>query len=209
MAVSGQGIGGTGDEAARNFGGFRARLAAIRGPLLVLAIVVSAALAVAAGWTWFKAARANASIQSLLNGENVEIDATRASPKLAFARAYYLLKRDRVDEAQAVIDQANWRADPATRVDMLYDMANTRLRASFDAIEQGKFDKATALIGLAKDEYTAALRVDPEAWAAKFNLDVAARLLRDLPLGQPPEDEPRESPQQLWTDLPGVPKGEP
>ena len=76
-------------------------------------------------------------------------------------------------------------------------------------IEQGQFDKATSLINLAKDEYVEALRLDPHAWNVKYNLDVTSRLLRDLPEAQPPEDAPREAPKELWTDIPGTPKGEP
>ena len=56
--------------------------------------------------------------------------------------------------------------------------------ASFDAIEKGEFDKATSLVGLAKEDYDAALRLDPHAWDVKFNLDVAARLVRDFPRGR-------------------------
>ena len=108
-----------------------------------------------------------------------------------------------------VLDQARFRAVPSARVDMLYNMANARLRAVFDAIEQGQFDKATSLIGLAKDEYVDALRLDPNAWNVKFNLDVTSRLLRDLPEGQGPEDKPREAPKELWTDIPGTPRGAP
>jgi hypothetical protein len=55
----------------------------------------------------------------------------------------------------------------------------------------------------------AALRLDPNAWNVKFNLDVTSRLLRDLPEGQGPEDKPREAPKELWTDIPGTPRGAP
>ena len=131
---------------------------------------------------------------------------SRASSKVLAARAYYLLTRDRIDEAQVVLDQARFRAAPTPRVDMLYNMANARLRLVFDAIEQGQLDKATSLIGLAKDEYVDALRLIRTAWNVKFNLDVTSRLLRDLPEGQGPEDSPREAPKELWTDIPGTPK---
>jgi mxaK protein len=120
------------------------------------------------------------------------------------------LKRDRIDDAQVLLDQANFRGDPKIRVLMLYNAANTRLRASFDAIEQGKFDTATSLVNLAKDDYNHALRLDPQAWDVKYNLDVAARLVRDLPQIEPSEEPMQQEPRKdLWSDLPGVPKGEP
>jgi mxaK protein len=186
-----------------------ARLYAARIAFILLFIAASAAVVAASGLSWFAAKRDNAIIAGLLDGKNIEIDPATASSRVLFARAYFLLRRDRIDEAQAVLDQARLRADAKTRVAMLYDMANTRLRVVFDAIDQGQFDKATALIGLAKDQYTEALRLDPEAWDVKYNLDVASRLLRDLPEATPPEEPSREAPKDLWTDLPGVPEGEP
>lgn len=186
-----------------------ARLTASRLALILLLMAISLTVAATAGWRWFSASRENATIRKLVAGENVEIDPASASSKVLAARAYYLLKRDRIDEAQVVLDQARFRASPSARVDMLYNMANARLRVVFDAIEQGQFDKATSLIGLAKDEYVDALRLDPHAWNVKFNLDVTSRLLRDLPEGQGPEDSPREAPKELWTDIPGTPRGEP
>jgi mxaK protein len=186
-----------------------ARLAAARLAFILLLMATSLAVAATAGWRWFAASRDNATIRKLVAGENVEIDPTRASSKVLAARAYYLLKRDLIDEAQVVLDQARFRASPSARVDMLYNMANARLRVVFDAIEQGQLDKATSLIGLAKDEYVDALRLDPQAWNVKYNLDVTSRLLRDLPEGQGPEDTPREAPKELWTDIPGTPRGAP
>ncbi len=174
-----------------------------------LLLATGIAVASASAWKWYATRRDNRIVGGLLAGEKIEIDPITASPNVLFARAYYLLKRDRIDEAQILLDQANFRADPATRVKMLYDAANYRIRATFDAIEQGEFDKATTLVGLAKDDYNDALRLDPQAWDVKYNLDVAARLVRDLPEGTPTEEPGQEPPKQMWTDLPGIPKGEP
>lgn len=186
-----------------------AALYAARAALLWLLLALGLAVLVASGWAWFSERRDNRVIAELLAGHNVEIDPDTASARVLFARAYYLLIRDRIDEAQILLDQANFRGDPKTRVLMLYNTANTRLRAVFDAIDQGQFDKATTLVQLAKEDYTQALRLDPEAWDIKYNLDVAARLVRDLPQGETIEDPANAPPKQLWTDLPGIPKGEP
>lgn len=175
-----------------------------------LLLATGVAVAVGSGWTWYAEHRDNATISTLLAGKDVQIDPERASSQVLFARAYYLLKRDRIDAAQVLLDQANFRADARTRVAMLYDAANMRLRASFDAIEHGQFDKATSLVNLAKDDYNEALRLDPQAWDVKYNLDVAARLVRDLPqIGTSEEPPQQEQRKDLWSDLPGVPQGEP
>ena len=184
-------------------------LYAARALFIYLLLAAGVAMLAISGWRWISEHRDNAAIAGLLAGQNVEIDPNTAAPSVLFARAYYLLKRDRIDEAQLLLDQANFRADPKTRVAMLYDTANSRLAGSFDAIEKGDFDKATSFVGLAKEDYNAALRLEPQAWDVKYNLDVAARLVRDLPLGAEHEEPENESGKKLWSDLPGVPKGEP
>lgn len=152
----------------------------------------------------------NAAIDRLRAGADLPVDAASAPPALLDARAAFLLKRDRIEEAQPLLDQATLRGDRATRVRMLYNMANARIRAAVAAIEKGNLDKAIPLVTLAKSEYRTALRLDPGDWDAKYNLDVAMRLVRDLPqaVGED-EEKPLETPENLWTDLPGVPKGLP
>jgi mxaK protein len=184
-------------------------LYAARMVFIWLLLAAGVGLMLVSGWNWYANWRDNRIVTALLAGENVEIDPNTASSNVLFARAFYLLRRDHIDEAQVLLDQANFRGSPETRVSMLYDVANTRLRATFDAIERGEFDKATAIVGLVKDDYTAALRLDPQAWDVKYNLDVAARLVRDLPVVESTEEPTQELPQQLWTDLPGTPKGGP
>lgn len=190
-------------QAARTL--FAARVA-----VFWLLLATGLALMAASGWRWYETWRDNAVIAALAAGDDVAIDPERASPPVLFARAYFLLQRDRLDEAQLLLDQANFRADDRTRVAMLYDDGNTRLRASFAEIEQGKFDRATSLVNLAKDDYNEALRLDPQAWDVKYNLDVAARLVRDLPVILPSEEPLQQEPRKdLWSDLPGVPRGAP
>ncbi|MBM3654860.1 MAG: MxaK protein, partial [Alphaproteobacteria bacterium] len=50
----------------------------------------------------------------------------------------------------------------------------------------------------------------PEYWDAKYNLDVAVRLVRDFPdFERKSGDELSADPKKLWTDIPGKPKGLP
>jgi mxaK protein len=204
---------GYGSEGPRSTPGLARRLLgalyASRAVFFWLLLAAGLGVVAVSGWSWFTERRDNRIITALLAGVDIEIDPNTASPRVLFARAFYLLKRDRVEDAQVLLDQANFRADAATRVSMLYDMANVRVRATFDAIDQGQFDKATSFVELAKQDYNQALRLDPEAWDVKYNLDVAARLVRDLPEGVPSDEEPQQTSKKLWTDLPGVPKGEP
>lgn len=189
---------------------FAARLYVARVAVIWLLLAVGLALMAASGWAWYETRRDNDVIAALAAGEDVAIDPERASPPVLFARAHYLLQRDRLDEAQLLLDQANFRADDKTRVAMLYDDGNARLRASFAEMESGKFERATSLVNLAKADYNEALRLDPQAWDVKYNLDVAARLVRDLPVIVPREEPLQQEPRKdLWSDLPGVPRGAP
>jgi mxaK protein len=179
-------------------------------PLLWVALGASVLAFVVAGGLLLSAARSNAAIRDLRAGKDIAVDAVSAAPALLEARAHFLLTRDRIEDAQPLLDQAALRADASVQVRMLYNMANARVRAAIAAIEQGNFDKAIPLVTLAKSEYRAVLRLQPANWDAKYNLDVAMRLVRDLPRAESEDEaEPKETPAKLWTDLPGVPKGLP
>jgi mxaK protein len=182
----------------------------VKAALLWFALLASLAVFTGAGLQFFYEYRTNAAIDRLRAGSEVAVDAASAPPALLDARAAFFLKRNRIEEAQPFLDQAAVRADGSTRVRMLYNMANARMRAAIAAIGKGDYDKAIPLVTLSKSEYRNALRLDPEDWDAKYNLDIAMRLVRDLPqaVGED-EEKPLQTPEKLWTDLPGVPKGLP
>jgi len=181
-----------------------------KGMLLTVAFVLSAFSFAVSSWLYVDKRQTNTAIEKLRAGSNVDVDAARASAPLLEARSAFLLRRGRFEEAQPYLDQAELRAAPAIYARMLYNMANARMRAAVRSIEKGDFDKAIPLVTLAKSEYRSALRIDPKDWNSKYNLDVAMRLVRDLPqaVGED-EEKPLETPEKLWTDLPGVPKGLP
>ena len=181
-----------------------------RAAALWLVLGLSLIVIAASGYLYIGKQQANAIISQLRTNHDVPVDTASAPPALLDARAGFLLYRDRIEEAQPLLDQALLRADTQTQVGMLYNMANARMRAAFAAIGKGDYDKAIPLVSLAKSEYRSALRLDPCNWNAKYNLDIAMRLVRDLPQGVPEDEQkPLETPEKLWTDLPGVPKGLP
>jgi mxaK protein len=183
---------------------------AVKAPLLWTLLIASSAAFVWAGILYLSKRNTNGIIDQLRAGKDIPVDAASAPPALLDARSTFLLKRGRFEEAQPLLDEAELRADAPTRVRMLYNMANTRMRVAVSAIEKGNFDKAIPLVSLAKSEYRSALRLEPGNWDAKYNFDVAMRLVRDLPQGVGEEEQkPLETPEKLWTDLPGVPKGLP
>ena len=184
-------------------------------PRLPIALVLwsglaaSLFLAVAVAFTLVRHAADNRTIAALAAGEDVAVSAN-ASPVLQFARARFLLARERFDEARPHIDRAASRGDRSIAVAVLYDAGNAQLRRALDIVSTQRYDDTIAAVSLAKEHYLRALRLDPDQWDAKLNLDVAMRLVRDLPDGKPKGDEETpEAPERLWTDLPGKPRGGP
>lgn len=182
----------------------------LRGPLLVGLLILGIAALAYSLWTLRKLSQENAAVAALEAGSDVPVDPKSASGEALVARSQLLIARERFDDAQALIDASRPIASASALARMLYNQANANVRRAFAAIEGGSPDKAIPLVKLAKDAYREALRLDPSAWDAKFNYDVAMRLVRDFPgYEQEGEDVPPEEETKLWTDLPGIPKGLP
>ncbi len=183
----------------------------VRTILLTVGLAVSVVALAALTWNVYRINQDNATIAALAAGDDVEIDFATASDEVIFARSRYLLYRERREEAQTLLDLGGSRMiDPSLRARLLYNHANARVRDAVTAIEKGDPAKAIPLTQLAKDEYRLALRLDPSNWDIKHNLDVAMRLVRDFPGYEGEAEEvPEDAPKNLWTDLPGVPRGLP
>lgn len=186
----------------------RSDLLSWRGPLLWLATSVALVAALLFATDLLKARHANEVMRALGERRDVAIGAGAPS-EVVLARINELLRRDRLDEAQTLLSSSEARIAPGVRALALYNIANERTRQAAEFVRKGDIDKATALVNLAKSEYRLALRLDPESWDTRYNLDVAMRIVRDLPQADNPVDEQKGTPKKIWTDLPGIPKGLP
>ncbi len=157
----------------------------------------------------FHAERANRNIRELVARHDVPIDAQQADPQEILARINESVRRDHVDDAQAILSTSERSLPSDVRAAALYNIANYRTLLASESVRKGDLDTAAALINLAKSEYRLALKLDPENWDARYNIDVAMRVVRDLPQADNPETNSPDAPKKLWTDLPGVPKGLP
>lgn len=161
------------------------------------------------GVEWRRAVATNGTIEALRAGRDVPVDGD-APPEELFARIAFLAKRDRLDQARGFLEALDRSGDASMRARAHYLVANALLRTALEHIEKSELEAAGPFVNLSKREYRHALQLDPEFWDAKFNIDVAARLVRDFPdFERKSGDELSADPKKLWTDIPGKPKGLP
>jgi mxaK protein len=180
-----------------------------RSALLILAAVAGAAATLYAAWVWRALEATNKEIAALHAGRDRPV-ATDAAPKLLLARLEFFAKREDVDNARTLLQTLDAAARDDLAAKAHYAVGNALLRRAFELIERGDLDGAGPFVNLSKREYRRALQLSPSYWDAKFNFDVAARLIRDYPAFEQENGDVLEAePKKLWTDVPGVPKGLP
>ncbi|WP_244478427.1 MxaK protein [Methylobacterium sp. Leaf113] len=174
---------------------------------LLPVLLLACALGLAAG-AW-RISRDTATIHALSEGRDIAVSA-EAAPSLVLARVLHLARRGATEAIEPLVEALDTRGavDAASRA--RYALANAHLRQAFDHLERGDLDPAGPRITLARQAYRRALQGRPTFWDAKFNLDVASRLLRDFPeFDRKSGDALAAEPKKIWTDIPGQPRGEP
>ncbi|CAG1772085.1 hypothetical protein [Methylocystis parvus] len=161
------------------------------------------------GLEWRRAVATNDVIEALRARRDIPVDVD-ARPEALLARIAFLTKQDRLEQAHGLLEALDRSKDAQTRARAHYLVANALLRTALEHIERSELEVASPFVNLSKREYRRALQLDPEFWDAKFNIDVAARLVRDFPeFEKKSGDELTADPKKLWTDIPGKPKGLP
>ncbi|HLS42600.1 MAG TPA: hypothetical protein VK026_04930 [Paenalcaligenes sp.] len=154
-------------------------------------------------------------LQRLAQGYNEAVSPNDRLP-LVFAKAHYAAYREQFDEATLLTETLAVRAEQPDEqrlaADAFYNLANARLRQGIEWIQQGDLNQAGQALNLARDYYTRSLTLVPDHWSARYNLDINARMARQLPRQSiSDEDEPNEvkKPEELWSEVPGLPSGLP
>lgn len=180
-----------------------------RALLLVAGVLGSANMAVFEAVEWRRAIATNDIVQALCAGRDIPVNG-EAPPEALFARIAYLVKRDQLDAARGLLEALDRSGDSPMRARAHYLLANALLRTALEHVEEFELDAAGPFVNLSKREYRRVLQLDPDFWDAKFNIDVAARLMRDFPdFEKKSGDELNADPKEVWTDIPGKPKGLP
>lgn len=188
------------------------KLAAVSRRWLAPACLALAGLALAAalerGWSGWQQARANERMAWPEPPQDAE-------PRVLLARAVALERLGRADEALADYAEVEARGDAALRHAARVNVANLYLRRGIAvAREDGNAERALVLLQLAKSGLRRALRERPDDWNARYNLELAQRLLPDVVprdwrrSGDEPEiPEAMKRDKAAWTEMVSPPRG--
>lgn len=160
---------------------------------------------------WREAHAAKAALAEFAAGRDIGPERRfSAAPPVRLAYALYLARREQWNEARDVLADLGEQGPPAFRVRVRYDLGNLYLRQALAETERGEAGRAAPLAELAKDAYRRALRADPGFRDAKYNLEVATRLMPDFdPVDSGAEEPDEDAARKLWTRVPGFPRGLP
>jgi mxaK protein len=161
-------------------------------------------------WTLYRIDRENAWMEQLASGQDIDIGKlVGAVPEVRLARAVYFKSKHRYDEALATLSLIMDAGDRALQAKIRYNLGNVYLEQAVEQAEAKNFNEALPLAGLAKQAYRQALALDSRFWDAKYNLEVAMRLLPEMDRVDIKDESPDNRKSQPWTTVPGFPRGLP
>lgn len=154
--------------------------------------------------------RENRWLATLADGHDVAVETlATAAPQVRLARAVYLHDRQRYDKALDTLSLLIDLPDHRLQVQSRYNLGNVYLNRAMAEIDAGRVDQAIPLLNLAKQAYRRALTLDSRFWDAKYNLELAMSLLPEFDRVVRQDDDDNTQPAQLWTSVPGFPRGLP
>lgn len=182
------------------------------------ALVVAGLAAGIAVWQaaqWRVHLRDNDRIRAALAHDAQSVD-PEAALAVLFAQGYALTRIERYREAGAAYQTIWIRTDGGRRDDpdglaakTRYNLGNLYVERAVAAADAYDIDGARTMAELAKQAYRDALRARPDYWAAKHNFEAAQRLVRDLPVHEGEPQEGEAPAEDVWSQMPGFPRGAP
>jgi mxaK protein len=130
-------------------------------------------------------------------------------PQALFAQAYLLAQKGAHDDAIAVYKKVEISSTATLRQAATYNRANRYLTQAMALDEEAAKQLGLPLVEMAKDTYRAVLRVAPDAWDAKYNLERALRLVPDPDDSDDAELPPPEKSERALTTMRGFSLGLP
>lgn len=175
-------------------------------PLLVLVTLAFLGLAVFEGREWSHLERTN---RELTDPSRIGIDET-TPPELVFAAARAQAGRGNEPEALRLYNSVVRQGAPEFQERVHYNIANLHLREAarlWNAVGVLEYARVNTLVELAKENYRAALRLHPDNWDARYNLEYAFRIT------PPPKERAKSdfqgSKSSVFATMPSLPGGGP
>lgn len=166
-------------------------------------LLLSAAYQGALVWRAYRLERQIAAPASIRIVEDIR-------PELVFAAAKWKDEQGGYQEALSLYSSVQHVGDEDFQVRVRYNMATIYLREAariWNAVGVMEYARVSTLVELAKENYQAVLRIDPEHWNARFNLEYAFRIT------PPPKERPKAdfqgSKASVFSTLPSLPGGGP
>jgi len=175
-------------------------------PVLGLATLAFLGLATYEGLAWSRFERDNRALAE--PGRITLTDAT--DPELVLAAARAQAARGNEQEALRLYNTVLRAGTPEFRERVHYNIANLYLREAaplWNAVGVLEYARVDTLVALAKESYRAALRLNPDAWDARYNLEYAHRIT------PPPKERAKSdfqgSKSSVFATMPSLPGGGP
>lgn len=158
------------------------------------------------GWVLYQAADFN---RLIAQPAEIAVDDATA-PELVYAKAYHLAKQGDRQEALRLFSTLGNRGDEAFRARVRYNLGTLYLRDAatlWNARGVLEYVRVNTLVAAAKENLREALRLAPDHWDARYNLEYAYRIT------PPPKEKPKADFQgskgSVFATLPSIPGGGP
>jgi mxaK protein len=142
--------------------------------LLILLIIGSALLAVVTAARLWQAQQVNAYIS-----EPEVFDTVPDDPRAHFAYANMLERQQKHNEALEQLTRVLGEADAELLPLAYFNRGNINLREALSLTSSD--GRQIPMIELAKQDYRSALALDPKMWHARYNLEIALRVVPEDP----------------------------
>jgi len=175
------------------------------------ALMIALLISLQSAFYCYQIASSNKLIAQLKLGKDINFEqASHTDLEIQLARATYLKNKHRYKEAQSSLSQIINQGSQKIQAISRYNLGNIYLEEAMELAEAMQINEATSLAALAKQSYRQALQLDSRYWDAKYNLEVAMRLLPEMDRIMMQKDEPiTEKKAKLWATVPGFPRGLP
>lgn len=177
-------------------------------PWALVLMLMSGILLVWSSYALYKARNYNDSLQKQVLNQD-------ASEEAIFANAAYWAKHHDSKKSLMLYAQLQSSNDNALRRNVHYNIANHYLRQAYTTLNEtglASWDKVSPLLSIAKESYRDALRIDPSYMDAKYNYELALRLIPTIESKSQrmtESEDDLETPPEGWPAIPGFPRGMP